>query len=182
MLFWFVFTALVCSSLIHPVHSVSCFYPQTFTTTGACTGSNSWTKWFNTAKPSDNGNLDQEFLTKIQAKNGHDVCARPQGMQAQSIGQLTSNSPVSCSWSLMNGFIAGFVSGTSGLDFQVRFCCPNTDFITTTTTSRPITSTTCGRAEIKHLVRAARIFGGSIAIPNSWPWVSEYQYFMERLN
>jgi hypothetical protein len=62
---------------------------------------------------------------------------------------------------------------SSKSDFQVRFCCANNDFITTTsTTPRPIDSDTCGRAHIKPAVQFTRIFGGSRAIPHSWPWVS----------
>ncbi|CAF4292668.1 unnamed protein product, partial [Rotaria magnacalcarata] len=71
----------------------------------------------------------------------------------------------------MNGMISACISRNPGIDFQVRFCCPNAEFITTTTTrSTPINNPTCGRAEIKPSLRSARIFGGSHAVPHSWPW------------
>jgi hypothetical protein len=179
MLLLVVVTALLCSSTIRAGPSVTFFYPQTLTET-TCTGSVSWTKWFNSAKPSDNGNLDRELLSVIQSQNGRDVCAKPQGLQAQSVGQLTSSGPFGASWSTMNNVVAGFSSTTPGLDYQVRFCCPSTDFTpttTTTTTPRPMTSSTCGRAQIQHSLKSSRIFGGSHATANSWPWVSKIQYF-----
>jgi len=181
MLFLVVVTALLCSSTIQAGRSVSFFYPKGIGE-ASCTDSNSWTKWFNTAQPSNTGNLDQELLSTIQAANGRDVCQQPLGMQAQSVGELPSVSSYSYSWSLMNNIIAGFQSNTPGLDFQVRFCCASSTFVpttTTTTTPRPITSSTCGRAEIKNSL-ASRIFGGSLATPNSWPWVSTYKHFFQK--
>jgi hypothetical protein len=133
-------------------------------------------------KPSDNGNIDQELHSVIRAANGRDVCGIPQGMQAQSVSDLSYISSYQYGWSLMGNSIAGFRSGTPGIDYQVRFCCANTDFVTTTTTTttpRPITSSTCGRAEIKSSL-ASRIFGGSQAIRNSWPWVSTYKHFSKK--
>ncbi len=181
MLFLVVITALLCCSTIRAGQSISFIYPNG-NSESFCTGSNSWTNWFNTAKPSNNGNLDQELLSVIQAANGRDVCQKPVGMQAQSVGELPSTSSYSCSWSLMNNFIAGFKSNTPGLDFQVRFCCANTEFdptTTTTTTPRPITSSTCGRADMKNSL--SRIFGGSLATPNSWPWVNTYKHFFKKI-
>ncbi|CAF1258475.1 unnamed protein product [Adineta steineri] len=173
-----VIAALLCISSIRAGPSVTFFYPQSFTET-SCTGSASWTKWFNSAKPSDNGNLDKEVLSVIRAQNGRDTCEKPQALQAQSVGQLTSGSSFGCSWSTMNNIIAEFRSTTPGLDYQVRFCCANSDFApttTTTTTPRPITSATCGRAEIKHSLRSSlRIVGGSHAVSNSWPWQVLYE-------
>jgi hypothetical protein len=175
MLLLVIATALLCSSTIQAGPSVSFFYPQTLTES-ACSGSNSWTKWFNSAKPSDNGNADQEVFSVIKSKNGPDVCAAPQGMQAQSVGVLASGVSFSCSWQTANNIIAAFISRTAGVDFQARFCCPNSDFTpttTTTTTPRPMTSSTCGRAQIQHSLKSSRIFGGSHATANSWPWVNK---------
>jgi len=178
MLFLVVVLALLYSSPIRAGPSVSFFYPQGISESACTGGSISWTKWFNAAKPSDNGNLDQEVLSAIQAANGQDVCNQPLAMQAQSVGELASTGSYSCSWSLMNNIIAGFRSNTPDLDFQVRFCCANDAFVpttTTTTTPRPIISSTCGRAEITYSPQFSRIFGGSHATRNSWPWQVLYE-------
>jgi len=177
MLFLLFVAALLCSSTIQAGPSISFFYPQNIDAS-ACKDSNSWTKWFNEAKPSENGNLDQELLSTIRAANSRDVCQRPLAMQAQSVGNLSGTTSFSSSWSLMNNMVVGFKSNTPGLDFEVRFCCPTTDFVpttTTTTTQRPLTSSTCGRADIKHSLKSSRIFGGSYATPNSWPWQFLYE-------
>ncbi|CAF1388220.1 unnamed protein product [Rotaria magnacalcarata] len=177
MLFWVVITALVCSSAIQAIPSVFFIYPQNLTPTG-CTGTNSWTKWFNSAKPSGSENVDKELLATIQAANGRDICAKPQGIHVQSVSPLPGTGPFQGSWSMTNNIVTGFQSATAGLDFQVRFCCPNTDFVpttTTTTTPRPMPSGTCGRAQIKHSIANSRIFGGSHATPNSWPWQVLYE-------
>jgi len=182
MLFLVLVAALLCSSPIHAAQSIKVFYPATLTES-TCTGSSSWTKWFNTVKPSANGNLDKELHSVILAANGRDVCKIPQGMQAQSVSDLSAVTSVQYQWSQTNNIIAGFQSMTPGIDYQVRFCCANTDFVTTTTTTttpRPITSSTCGRAEIKNSL-ASRIFGGSQAIPNSWPWVRINKHFSKKI-
>jgi hypothetical protein len=185
MLLLVIVTALLCSSTIRAGGpSVTFFYPQGIAES-SCRDTNSWTKWFNTAEPSNNGNFDQELLTVIQAANGRDVCQMPVGMQAKSVGALPNGvTSYSCSWSLMNNFIAGFKSNTPAVDFEVRFCCPNNAFVpttTTTTTPRPILSDTCGRAEIQNSL-ISRIFGGSHAVRNSWPWVSTYKYFCQKIS
>ncbi|CAF1474984.1 unnamed protein product [Rotaria sordida] len=178
MLFLVLVSILLYSSTIRATPSISFFHPQNFTEIN-CTGSVSWTKWFNSAKPNDNGDFDRETFSVIQTQNGRDVCARPQGFQAQTVGQLPSNTYLGWTWSTINNIIAEFNSTTPGIDYQVRFCCDNNDFIpttTTTTTQRPITSTICGRAEIAHSLKSAlRIVGGSHAIPNSWPWQVLYE-------
>ncbi|CAF0761875.1 unnamed protein product [Rotaria sordida] len=177
MLFWIIVTALLCSSTIRANPSISFFFPQNLTVS-TCTGSNSWTKWFNSAKPSDNGNFDRELLSVIGAANGRDVCATSQGVHVQSVGQLPGTGPFGGSWSTTNNVISGFQSSTAGLDFQIRFCCANSDFTpttTTTTTARPMPSSTCGRAEIQHSLKSSRIFGGSHAVRNSWPWQVLYE-------
>jgi hypothetical protein len=170
MLFLLVISALLCH--IQAIPSLSFFYPQNLTES-TCTNDHSWTKWFNSAKPNNDQKFDQEFLSVIQAQNGHDICAIPQGIQAQTVSTLKSDMSYEVSWKTTNGIITTFISRTAGVDFQVRFCCANNDFITTTsTTPRPIDSDTCGRAHIKPAVQFTRIFGGSRAIPHSWPWVS----------
>jgi secreted trypsin-like serine protease len=157
--------------------SISFFYPQSLSET-TCTGDRSWTKWFNSAKPNDNGNLDREVVSVIQGQNGRDMCSAPQGIQAQSVGTLANGANYGASWQTQNGLISVFSSTTPGLDFQVRFCCANSGFVTTTTTTttpRPIASSTCGRQQIEPSLLASRIFGGSHAVPNSWPWQVLYE-------
>ncbi|CAF3773933.1 unnamed protein product [Rotaria socialis] len=162
-------------SLIQAIPSISFFYPNNLTAS-ACVGDFSWTKWFNSFKPKDNKDIDQEFLAVIQAKNGHDVCPKPRGIQAKTVSVLQVDVSYAVSWKTMNGMIIACISSTPGIDFQVRFCCPNAEFITTTTTRPPpINNPTCGRAEIKPLLRIARIFGGSRAVPHSWPWQVLYE-------
>jgi hypothetical protein len=182
MLFLVVVAALLCSSPIHAARSITVFYPATLTES-TCAGSSSWTKWFNTATPSGNGNTDQEVHPVILAANRRDVCEKPQGMEAQSVSDLSAVNSYQYGWLMMNNIIAGFQSATPGIDYQVRFCCANTDFETTTTTTttpRPVSSTTCGQAEIKNSF-VSRIFGGSTAIRNSWPWVSTYKHFSKKI-
>jgi hypothetical protein len=177
MLFLVAITALLCSSSIYAGPSIQFFFPQNIDAS-SCAGAISWTKWFNEAKPSDNGNLDKEVLPVIQATHGRDVCATPLAMHVQSVSDLSADTSYSGSWSLMNNVIAGFQSNTDGIDYQVRFCCANTDFTpttTTTTTPRPITSSTCGLAQIKHSLPSSRIFGGTHATANSWPWQVLYE-------
>jgi V8-like Glu-specific endopeptidase len=176
MLLLVVVAALLCSSPIQAARSITVFYPASLTES-TCADSSSWTKWFNSAKPSDNGNMDRELHQVILAANGRDVCGTPQGMQAQSVSDLSAVSSYQYGWLMTNNIIAGFRSGTPGIDYEVRFCCANTDFETTTTTTttpRPITSSTCGQAEIQNSF-ASRIFGGSTAIRNSWPWQVLYE-------
>ena len=169
-----VITALLCSSGIQAKPSIQVFYPKD-TDASSCVGEFSWTKWFNQASPSDNENYDREFLSSIRAANSEDVCERPAGMHGRSVSIPPGITQFTYSWSLRNDIVVGLVSTTPGIDYEVRFCCANTDFITTTTTTttpRPLTSDTCGRAKIPNSL-TFRIFGGSHAIPNSWPWVSE---------
>lgn len=42
------------------------------------------------------------------------------------------------------------------------------------------TGDTCGRADIEHSL-TFRIFGGSHAVPNSWPWVSKWHFFSSEI-
>jgi hypothetical protein len=172
MLFLLVTSAFFCNSFIQAIPSISFFYPKNITES-TCIGDYSWTKWFNSAKPNNAKDFDQEFLSIIQAKNNRDICAIPQGIQARTVSALNTDVSYTASWKTANGIITAFISRTAGVDFQVRFCCANRDFITTTTAPpRPIDNKTCGRAQIKSSLQFTRIFGGSRAIPHSWPWVS----------
>jgi len=177
MLLLVVVAALLCSYQIHAGQTLTAFYPPTLTES-TCTGSSSWTKWFNTVGPSTNGNIEHEMHSTILAANGRDVCEQHQGIEAQSVGDINISGSFQVGWSMMNNIITGFQSAIPGVDFQIRFCCANTDFTpttTTTTTPRPMTSDTCGRPEIKHSIAFSRIFGGSHAVPNSWPWQVLYE-------
>jgi hypothetical protein len=169
MLFLLIISVLFSSSFIQAIPSISFFYPKNLTVS-TCTGDLSWTKWFNSAKPRNENDFDLESVLIIQRENGHDMCEIPQGIQAQSVTPLTSGVNYATSWRTADGIIFEFVSRTAGVDFQVRFCCPNNEFVTTT--PRPIDSQTCGRAQIKPSLQVQRIFGGSRAVPHSWPWVS----------
>lgn len=174
MLFLLVLSAFFCNSFIQAIPTVSFFYPKNLTES-TCIGDYSWTKWFNSAKPNSAKDFDQEFLSIIQTKNGRDICAIPQGIQARTVSTLNTDVSYTASWKTMNGIITAFISRTAGVDFQVRFCCTNRDFITTTTIApRPIDNKICGRAKIKSSLQLTRIFGGSRAIPHSWPWVNCY--------
>ena len=187
MLLLVVVTALLYTSTVQADESISFFFPQGIGE-ASCIDTNSWTKWFNTRKPSGDPNLDREMLLDIQAANGRDICPTPLGMQADSVGEIPNVDSYTCSWSVMDIIVAGFRSNIPDLDFQVRFCCPNNAFDTTTTTSttrttttpRSMTTGTCGRAEIKHSLKSLRIFGGSRATPNSWPWVSIYNNLLSK--
>ncbi|CAF3361671.1 unnamed protein product, partial [Rotaria sp. Silwood2] len=117
-----------------------------------CTVSVLWTKWFNSGKPNDNEGFDKEVLLIIQAQNDRDVCARSQGFQAQAVGRFSSNSYLGWVWSTIDSMLVEFRSATPDTDYQVRFCCANSDFVPTTT-ARSITSVTCSRAEIKHSLK-----------------------------
>jgi len=169
--------ALLCSSIIETNASVNIFIPSNLDET-ACTGTVSWTRWFNTGRPNDNDGKDEERLSKIQSLYGHDVCTTPVGIHAQSVSDISSGKELIYTWSTENEVLASFTSLADGVDYQVRFCCPNDAFnptTTTTTTQRPLTCRTCGRPQIQHSLKSSRIFGGSHAIPNSWPWQVLYQ-------
>lgn len=171
MLFFVIATALICGSAVQAEPTVTFFFPGTFNE-GACLGTSSWTLWFNYGKPSMNGNLDKEDFSIIRQQAGNNVCPTPSGVQLISVGSLNGATSFSGSWQTMNNAFWSFTSATAGVDYQIRFCCPNNEFIpttTTTTTPAPITSTTCGRAQIKSPL--SRIFGGAHAVANSWPWV-----------
>lgn len=122
--------------------------------------------------------MDSESLAAVRQSSSLDSCVKPQGLQARSVGVLAAGASYSGSWQVTNGVVSGFNSATAGLDYEIRYCCPSTDFrptTTTTTTPRPITSSTCGRADIKATLATSRIFGGSHAVANSWPWQVLYQ-------
>ncbi|CAF1083584.1 unnamed protein product [Adineta steineri] len=175
MLFLLVLSVLLYNSFIQAIPSVSFYYPKNLTES-TCTNDHSWTKWFNSAKPNSTTDFDQEVLSIIQAQNGRNICAIPQGIQAGTVTALNINVSYEAAWKTANGIITAFVSRTAGVDFQVRFCCANNNFITTTPPPpRPVTNGLCGRAKIKPLIQFTRIFGGSRAIPHSWPWQVLYE-------
>ena len=172
MLVLLVISILLNGLLIQAIPSISFFYPNNLTES-TCIGDSSWTKWFNTFKPNTDKEFDQEFLSVVQANNDRHICKIPKGIQAQTVSVLQTDIKYAVTWKMMNGITTAFISRTPGVDFQVRFCCKNSDFITTTTTTpRPIDSNTCGQAQIQSSFQLTRIFGGSRAIPHSWPWVS----------
>ncbi|CAF0842539.1 unnamed protein product [Rotaria sordida] len=175
MLLLLVISTFVCNSLIQAIPSVSFFYPNSLTDS-TCKGDYSWTEWFNSFQPKNDIDFDQELLSKIQAENDRDICAIPKGIQAQTVSALEIDINYAVSWKATNGIITACISRTPGVDFRVRFCCANSDFITTTTTTpRPIDSHTCGRTQIKPSLQFTRIFGGARAIPHSWPWQVLYE-------
>ncbi|UJR16133.1 hypothetical protein I4U23_003044 [Adineta vaga] len=97
-------------------------------------------------------------------------------MQARTVTALQMDVNYEVAWKTTNGLISAFVSRSAGVDFEVRFCCANTDFITTTARPpRPIDNKTCGRSKTKPSIQFTRIFGGSRAVPHSWPWQVLYQ-------
>jgi hypothetical protein len=111
------------------------------------------------------------LLSLTQTENYHDICEIPHSIQAQTVSSLQTNVNYTVSWKTINGLIITFISRTSGIDFPIRFCCMNRDFIPTKL-PRPIDDNTCGRTQIKASFQLKRIFGGTRAIPHSWPWVS----------
>lgn len=173
MIVLLVISAFFYNSFIQAIPSVSFFYPKNLTSS-ACTGDYSWTTWFNTFKPQNVKDFDQEILSVIESTYGKNVCHTPKGIQARTVTPLNVNISYELSWKTLNGIISACISRTPGVDFQVRFCCPNRDFITTTTTPpRPVDNPKCGRTQIEPSFQSVRIFGGSRAVPHSWPWVSE---------
>jgi hypothetical protein len=172
MLFFGLTLLLLCSSFVRAIPSVSFFYPKNLTAS-TCTNNYSWTAWFNSAKPTSEKDFDQESLSIIQRAYGRDICAIPQGIQARTITALQSDMGYGASWKTTNGIVSAFLSQTAGVDFQVRFCCATGNFTATTTAAPPpVDSKTCGRAKIEPSISFMRIFGGSRAVPHSWPWVS----------
>jgi hypothetical protein len=171
MILSLIILLVVSHSWIDAIPSVSFFYPKTFDES-TCQDQYSWTNWFNSAHPKSDTDFDQEVVAIIQQINGRDMCISPQGVQARSVSPLIIDVPYLVAWRTVNGSVAAFVARTPGVDFQVRFCCYNYDFITTTsTTARPISDSTCGRPQIQPILKQHRIFGGSHAMPHSWPWV-----------
>jgi hypothetical protein len=160
--------------------ALNLFYPPSFTEAN-CSGNRSWTIWFNLGKPYNSTTGDSENTALIISQNPKTTCGVPSGIHAQSINYRTGTWKYGWQWAQATD-IAAFVSFYStepgGLDFQVRYCCPkemlSETTTTTTTTPKPLDNLTCGKQKI--LPRSnlsARIFGGTSAIANSWPWVSE---------
>jgi hypothetical protein len=101
------------------------------------------------------------------------------GIHAQSINYRTGSSKYGWRWARATDIVA-FVSFYStepiGVDFQVRYCCLKEMIIETTTTvtiPMSLDNLTCGKQEIPLRSNlTARIFGGTNANANSWPWAS----------
>ena len=118
-------------------------------------------------------------MSIILAQNPTAMCRVPYGAHVQPINtRLTS---LSWTWfwpSPTNTlYLLSFQSRNTGdTDFRIRYCCPKGSFVAptiSTTTPRPLDSTTCGKQTIAPRSKSiSRIFGGTNAIPNSWPWVS----------
>jgi hypothetical protein len=108
MLLLIAITALLCSLGIQADQTIEVFYPQNIGKTSCAGGAFSWTKWFNEAKPSDNGNLDKEVLSVIQMSNSRHVCAQPLAIHIQSVGVLPPIDSYQLSMTFMNNAIAGF--------------------------------------------------------------------------
>ena len=170
-----ILVALSCSVLIDALPSISFFQPSNLTEF-ACASNYSWTTWFNSAHPKTSQDFDQEIISVIRQGRSNDICASPQGMQAQTVSALTNGVQYTGSWQTVNGSILSFVSRTPGVDFQVRFCCiDKKPAVLTTLPPRANDSLTCGRPQIKPSLKLQRVFGGSRATPHSWPWVSPRQ-------
>ncbi|CAF0967897.1 unnamed protein product [Rotaria sordida] len=110
---------------------------------------------------------------------GSMLCAIPSAIQAQSINYQTGGVSYQWQWrqpSAIVYLLSFYSSSPGGVDFQVRYCCPINSFVgttTTTTTPSPLDNLTCGKQQITpRSSTSSRIFGGTDAIPNSWPWVS----------
>ena len=188
MLLLALLTSLVCTATIQAADPAFLSFPTALTQSG-CTGNAAWSAWFNSMKPTAASRFDADLHAAIQKQNGNMLCAIPRGIQLQAMEPYPSNTILSVGWHMKDGVAYGFTSNAVDVDFQVRFCCSSTEVTAPTTTSAPrITAkaaaaavttqssafaSSCGRAEIKASLQTSRIFGGSFAVPNSWPWVSE---------
>ncbi|CAF3467005.1 unnamed protein product [Rotaria sp. Silwood2] len=137
--------------------------------------------WFNVGHPNSSTSTDMEDMNIILAQNPTSMCPVPFSIEAQSVNTRISSYSVQWIWSQPNNtlYLLSFQSvAPVGVDFRVRYCCPAGSFVTpiTTTTPMPFDSITCGKQAIApRLNLMNRIFGGTDAIPNSWPWMIYYQ-------
>lgn len=172
---------IFCALLCNVQGALNLFYPSNFTE-GTCTGNRGWTMWFNVGKPKDSTSGDTENMSIILSQYPKALCRVPVSIQAQSLNYRTGDLSAQWKWQQPNAtlYLLSFVStAPGGVDFQVRYCCPVNSFLaatTTTTTPLPLDSSTCGKQQIApRSSLSTRIFGGTDAIPNSWPWMVYYQ-------
>lgn len=158
--------------------AINLFYPSNVTEE-SCSRNRDWTMWFNVGKPKNATSGDSEDMSIILAQNPKMLCRIPLAIQAQSINYRTGGWSIQWQWKQPNVtlYLLSFYSfAPGGVDFQVRYCCPIGSFVgTTTTTTTPLLldSNTCGKQEIVPRSKTlSRIFGGTDATANSWPWVS----------
>ncbi|UJR10760.1 hypothetical protein I4U23_014948 [Adineta vaga] len=121
-------------------------------------------------------------MSIILARNPTTMCRVPKSIQAQSINSSTNRGSGQWYWSQPNStlFLLSYKSvAPLGVDFRVRYCCLVGSIVpplTVTTTPSPLTSSTCGKQSIAPRAKTiSRIFGGTNAIANSWPWMIFYQ-------
>ncbi|CAF0929066.1 unnamed protein product [Didymodactylos carnosus] len=149
-------------------------YPSGLTES-SCTNGKAWTTWFNVGHPSSTSG-DREVIAIIKQMYPNQMCLAPSIIQGRATNTFSGDVQLSLQAD-QNGAITEFSSTTPMIDFEARYCCPTDSFEQTTTTTaapRPIDSTTCGRSEISPLPNT-RIFGGTHAIPNSWPFIVLYE-------
>ncbi|CAF1459338.1 unnamed protein product [Adineta ricciae] len=160
---------------------INLFYPSDLTQP-VCPSGYSWTMWFNEGKPANASAGDLEDMTVILARNPTTLCRLPYSCQAQSINSPTTQP--SGQWLLSRPdstlFLISYKSlAPLGVDFRVRYCCSNGSFTPPTVPAvvpLPLDSSTCGKQAITPRAKAiSRIYGGTDAIANSWPWMLYYQ-------
>jgi hypothetical protein len=169
---------LFCTLFDNVNSALNLYYPSFFTEAN-CSGNRSWTIWFNIGKPNNSTTGDNENTALIISQNLNTMCSVPMGIHAQSINYRTGSSKYGWRWARATDIVA-FVSFYStepiGVDFQVRYCCLKEMIIETTTTvtiPMSLDNLTCGKQEIPLRSNlTARIFGGTNANANSWPWAS----------
>jgi hypothetical protein len=150
--------------------ALNLFYPSFFSETN-CSGTRSWTIWFNVGKPNSSAMGDNEDTALILSLNYRTGTWRYGWRWAQATDIVA--------------FVSFYSTEPVGVDFQVRYCCSKEtiiETITTTTTPMPLDNLTCGKQEIPPRSQlTARIFGGTSAIANSWPWVRSTEYTLHTL-
>ena len=158
--------------------AINVFYPQNVTEE-SCSGNRDWTMWFNVGKPKNATSGDSEDMSIILAQYPKMLCRIPSAIQAQSVNYRIGGWSIQWQWKKPNAtlYLLSFYSFVpGGVDFQVRYCCATGSFVgttTTTTTPLPLDNKSCGKQEIVPRSNTlSRIFGGTDAVANSWPWVS----------
>jgi hypothetical protein len=163
-------------SLGNTYHDVSLFHPWILQ---SCISRNClWTTWFNVGKPYNSTSGDSEDTADIIAQNPETMCKTPIGVEAQSINYQTGIWIYE--WRLTQtadnvSLVSFYSTEPAGVDFRVRYCCPNDPLINTRAMALSISAnnSTCGIQEIAPQTSSiSRIFGEVDASANSWPWVS----------